>query len=315
MATLVAPEDFSPGEDALAINRACQGWGTDEKAIISILGHRNAAQRKQIRLAYQEIYLEDLTKQLKSELSGDLERAICHWILDPVERDAVLANEALKKARPDYRVILETAYMKSPEELLAVKRTYQFLYKRSLEEDVASHTTGDMRRLLIAVVSVYRYEGEEIDEGVAHSEANILGDEIQGGALKGEEIIRILSTRSKAQLIATFNNYKQIHGTSITKSLRGDPTEEFSAALRAAIRCIRNPKKYLQKLLCNVINNMGTDEDTLSRVIITRAEKDLKEMKELYLERNGRSLEDAVSSETTGDYKAFLLTLLGNQEF
>lgn len=25
MATLVAPEDFSPGEDALAINRACQG--------------------------------------------------------------------------------------------------------------------------------------------------------------------------------------------------------------------------------------------------------------------------------------------------
>ena len=60
---------------------------------------------------------------------------------------------------------------------------------------------------------------------------------------------------------------------------------------------------------------MGTDEDTLSRVIITRAEKDLKEMKELYLERNSRSLDDAVSSETTGDYKAFLLTLLGNQEF
>lgn len=71
--------------------------------------------------------------------------------MDPVERDAVLANEALKKARPDYRVILETAYMKSPEELLAVKRTYQFLYKRSLEEDVASHTTGDMRRVCFKV--------------------------------------------------------------------------------------------------------------------------------------------------------------------
>ena len=32
------------------------------------------------------------------------------------------------------------------------------------------------------------------------------------------------------------------------QSLRGDPTDEFSAALRAAIRCIRNPKKYLQKV-------------------------------------------------------------------
>jgi hypothetical protein len=49
------------------------GWGTDERAIISILGHRNAIQRKLIRMAYEEIYQEDLIKQLKSELSGDFE--------------------------------------------------------------------------------------------------------------------------------------------------------------------------------------------------------------------------------------------------
>ena len=49
------------------------GWGTDEKAIISVLGHRNAAQRKQIRLAYEELYQEDLIKRLESELSGDFE--------------------------------------------------------------------------------------------------------------------------------------------------------------------------------------------------------------------------------------------------
>lgn len=49
------------------------GWGTDEKAIISILGHRNAAQRKQIRLAYSELFQEDLVKRLESELTGDFE--------------------------------------------------------------------------------------------------------------------------------------------------------------------------------------------------------------------------------------------------
>ena len=65
----------------------------------------------------------------------------------------------------------------------------------------------------------------------------------------------------------------------------------------------------------NSINRVGTEEDALSRVIVTRAEKDLKEMKDVYLEKNGRSLDDAVASETTGDYKAFLLTLLGNQDY
>jgi len=48
------------------------GLGTDEKAIIQILGHRNSNQIKLIRQAYQELYQEDLIHQLKSELSGDV---------------------------------------------------------------------------------------------------------------------------------------------------------------------------------------------------------------------------------------------------
>ncbi|KAK7839446.1 annexin-like protein rj4 [Quercus suber] len=41
-------------------------------------------------------------------------------------------------------------------------------------------------------------------------------------------------------------------------------------------------------------------------------EKDLKDLKELYYERNSVALDDAVSKETTRDYKKFLLTLLNN---
>lgn len=57
-----------------------------------------------------------------------------------------------------------------------------------------------------------------------------------------------------------------------------------------------------------------TDEDALSRVIVTRAEKDLKEIKELYLKRNNVSLDQAVAADTDGEYKEFLLTLLGNEK-
>ena len=49
------------------------GWGTNETLIISILAHRNAAQRKIIRETYAQTYGEDLLKDLDKELSSDFE--------------------------------------------------------------------------------------------------------------------------------------------------------------------------------------------------------------------------------------------------
>ncbi|KAL2455819.1 Annexin D8 [Abeliophyllum distichum] len=123
------------------------GWGTDEKAIISILGRRNAIQRKLIRKAYEDMYQEDLVKRLESELSGDFEKAVYRWTLDPEDRDALLLNVAIKQLPiPDYRVIVEISCIPSHEELLAIKHAYQIRYKHSVEEDLAQHTTGDIRQ-------------------------------------------------------------------------------------------------------------------------------------------------------------------------
>lgn len=52
------------------------GFGTDEKEVILVLGHRNAQQRKEIRETYQQLYNESLIDRLHSELSGDFR--VCH---------------------------------------------------------------------------------------------------------------------------------------------------------------------------------------------------------------------------------------------
>lgn len=64
-------------------------------------------------------------------------------------------------------------------------------------------------------------------------------------------------------------------------------------------------------MLRSAINMEETDEDALSRVIVTRAEKDLKDIKELYMKRNNVSVDEAVARECSGDYKTFILALLG----
>ncbi|MDP1299210.1 hypothetical protein Q6301_27120, partial [Klebsiella quasipneumoniae] len=76
-------------------------------------------------------------------------------------------------------VLVEISCIRSPEELFAIRRAYQFRYKRSLEEDIAAHTSGDIRKLLVALVTAFRYDGTEVDGRLANSEADILRDVIK----------------------------------------------------------------------------------------------------------------------------------------
>lgn len=72
-------------------------------------------------------------------------------------------------------------------------------------------------QLLVALVSAYRYEGNEINARLANSEADILHDAINKKEFNHEEVVRILSTRSKTQIMAIFNRFRDDHGTTITK--------------------------------------------------------------------------------------------------
>ena len=74
MATLTVPAGVPPvAEDCEQLRKAFAGWGTNEKLIISILAHRDAAQRRAIRAAYAEAYGEELLRALNHEIHGKFE--------------------------------------------------------------------------------------------------------------------------------------------------------------------------------------------------------------------------------------------------
>ncbi|KAF6151090.1 hypothetical protein GIB67_042425, partial [Kingdonia uniflora] len=202
------------------------GWGTNKKLIISILAHRNAGQCSLIRKTYAETYGEDLLKSIKKELSSDL-RAILLWIMDPAQRDAFLANEATKRWTSSNRVLMEIACTRSSHELLLARQAYHSRLKKSLKEDVAFHTTGDFRKLLVLLVSSYRYDGPEVNMILAKSEAKILRKHISEKEYSHDDFIIILTTRSKAQLNATLNHYNNEFGTAIIKDLKYESEDNF----------------------------------------------------------------------------------------
>ncbi|KAK6271475.1 hypothetical protein POUND7_008573 [Theobroma cacao] len=177
-----------------------------------------------------------------SRLSKD---AVVLSLMHPWERDARLLKKALKKGPQQYGIIVEIACTRSSEQLLGARKAYHSLFERSIEEDLAAHIKGSERKLLVALVSAYRYEGPKVKEDTAKSEAKALLNAIKNAdkrrLIEDEEVIRILTTRSKPHLKEVYEQYKKISGKSIT--------EDFEAELflKETIECLCTPHTYFTK--------------------------------------------------------------------
>lgn len=77
----------------------------------------------------------------------------------------------------------------------------------------------DTLQLLVPLVSTFRYDGGDVNMMLARTEAKILRDKISDKDYAHEELIRILTTRSKAQINATLNHYNDNFGNAINKVL------------------------------------------------------------------------------------------------
>ncbi|KAM7509065.1 hypothetical protein LguiA_019518 [Lonicera macranthoides] len=303
-----------------ALTKAFSGFGigVDEKSLISILGKWHPEQRKSFRKGVREFFIEDERQferwddrhiaQLEHEFLR-FKNAMVLWTMHPWERDARMAREALIRGpSKSYGVLIEIACSRSSEELLGARKAYHSLFERSLEEDVAAHVSGGERKLLAALVSSYRYEGPRVSEETAKAEAKILSSAIKNAVKKkpieDEEVVRILTTRSKLHIKAIAQHYKEISGNNIEEDLAAD------LSLTETVQCLYTPQAYYSKVLEGVFKNGIDDKEALSRVIVTRADVDIKKIKEEYHKSYGVELTKKIEDTVNGNYRDFLLTLV-----
>ena len=73
-------------------------------------------------------------------------------------------------------------------------------------------------QLLVGLVSAYRYEGNKVKDDSAKSDAKILAEAVASPgekAIENDEVVRILSTRSKLHLQQLYKHFNQIKGSDL----------------------------------------------------------------------------------------------------
>ncbi|ONI35192.1 hypothetical protein PRUPE_1G521500 [Prunus persica] len=314
MASVIIPPVLSsPRDDAIQLHRAFKGFGCDTTTVINILAHRDATQRAYLKQEYKTMYHEELSKRLSSELSGNTKKSVLLWMHDPATRDATIIRQALGgEAVVDLKAATEVICSRTPSQILQFKNIYFATFGVYLEHDIGFQASGDHKNLLLAYVGTPRYEGLEVDRATVEYDAKALfkaGEKRLGTDEK--TFVQIFSGRSSAHLAAVSAAYHSMYGSSLEKAVKKETSGYFEHALLTILRCAEHPGMYFAKVLHKAMKGLGTDDSTLLRVIVSRAEIDLQFIKAEYRKKYGKTLNDAVHSETSGNYRAFLLALLG----
>ncbi|XP_056457138.1 annexin A5a [Gadus chalcogrammus] len=305
--------NFNPKSDAEFLNKAMKGIGTDEDAVLMLLTARSNGQRQEIKEAYKKSYKKDLVSHLKSELDGLFESLIVALMTPPILYDASLLNKALKGAGTNDEVLIEVLASRSPERLKEVIKTYKKEFGRKLEKDIMSDTSGHYERFLLVLLQGNREEG--VNEGKIEKDAK---DLFEAGASKvgtDEEVfISILGKRSHEHLRLVFAAYKKLAGTDIEESIKSETTGNLENLMVAIVKCVRSVPAYFAVSLYGSMRRAGTDDGTLIRVMVSRSEVDMLDIREVFCQTYKVSLYNTIQEDTKGDYGKALLYLCGGND-
>lgn len=198
-------------------------------------------------------------------------------------------------------------------EINMLKKTYTQLYSKDLTKVLSGELSGDLKK---AVLGVMRAEMAEFNASV-HTSAKAAADADAlykaGEARRGtdtETFVRILVTSPPQHLrnvnAAYVARYKK---SSLINAVKKEFSSDAKSALLFFVRWELERFELLAELFESTMKGVGTDEYGLSAAVV-RYHALLPQVKVAYKKLYGRELRERIRGDTSGDYRALLLSIV-----
>jgi annexin A7/11 len=296
--------------DAAALRKAMKGIGTDEKAIIDIIANRTNRERLAMIDSFKRQFNRDLIKDLKSETSGKFEDTIVALFQDPLSYDCSSLKKAMKGLGTNEDTLIEILSTRSNAYIHDIKKRYLEMFGKTLDQDLAGDLSGDLKTVMMTLSSCLRSETVIPNQADCQQKADKLynaGEKKLGTDEKVFYDILTLSSPAELRCIDQYYMQKYNHGilTAIDKEFSGNMKKLLKTIVYSSI----NPSEYFATRVNYAIKGVGTKDTLLIRILITRDEIDMPQIKAAYANLYHKDMVKDVENDTSGDYKRLLVAL------
>jgi len=310
MATIVEYGDFDCEVDCNTLNSAMEGLGTNEDMITELITNRSIDQRQEVREKFPQMYGKKLEDALKDELGGHYEDVVLALFKKPIEYDASELHEAIKGGGTREDVLIEILCSRTNEQIEDIKEEYKKRFDANLADDIEGDTSGNFGKLMFSVVQANRCEDEDVDDEKVEEDAQSLFDAGEGQFGTDESTFNvILASKSFSHLTAVFDRYELLSEKTMEDAIKGEMSGDVEDGMLAIVKCVRGRSSYFAERLYKSMKGVGTNDRTLIRVMVSRSEVDMQDIKENFANMYEQSLEDFIIGDCSGDYKKVLLHL------
>lgn len=304
--------NFNASNDAAALRKAMKGFGTDEDAIIEVLCRRTNDQRMEICRTFKTAYGKDLIDDIRSECRNNFLSVLIALLTPTYEYYARELYEAMYGEGTDEDVLIEVMCGLPNREIHAVNAMYCRIFGKTLEAALSEDTSGCFKRIMVSLSTGNRDESMVVDPTAARIDAQSLKNAgISRMGTDESEFNRILCLRNYAQIKLIAQEYEQLTGHTLEKDIKKEFSGDVEDAMVAVLRCALNRSEFFARRLHKSMSGIGTNDRDLIRLVVTRSEIDMVDIKEEFQKKYGKPLKSFIKGDTSGDYKHALYALIG----
>lgn len=298
-------------KDVEGLRKAMKGFGTDEKALITILSKKDPLQMNTLRTQFDQRLMRNLIADLEKETSGNFRKALVQIARGPLAGDCHTLYSAIKGVGTREDALDDVLVGRSNADLHAIKAEYQRLFKKTLESDLRGDLSAGTEQMYMIIIAARRQEDSApVNPQTVKTDVTTLQTALGNIISKNSaQVCELLFTRNDAQLRAISQAYQQRFQTSFRKVIESKFSGHMENSLLLLLDRAEDRAMAEAVRLEDSMAGFGTkDEYLIQRVVRCHWDQNfMRAVSAAYERRYKKSLVRRIEGETSGDYERLLV--------